>query len=146
MRLAARPDSADCEVEVHVEAACAHLLCESAKGHGADRRAIGLISRRWEAAPIGTRSQFLWPECPPTPDSQTKHYELTSWGPNRPVAIQAWGYLKILGQVTLGEQQAVSPQPLEPPCGILVEGGKRRAAQAGPLKRDDSIGEVTALV
>ena len=63
-----------------------------------------------------------------------------------PVAIQAWGYLKILGQVTLGEQQAVSPQPLEPPCGILVEGGKRRAAQAGPLKRDDSIGEVTALV
>ena len=68
------------------------------------------------------------------------------WGPKLPVAIQAWGYLKILGQVTLGEQQAVSPQPLEPPCGILVEGGKRRAAQAGPLKRDDSIGEVTALV
>lgn len=49
-------------------------------------------------------------------------------------------------QVTLGEQQAVSPQPLEPPCGILVEGGKRRAVQAGPLKRDDSIGEVAALV
>jgi hypothetical protein len=67
-------------------------------------------------------------------------------GPKLPVAIQAWGYLKILGQVTLGEQQAVSPQPLEPPCGILVEGGKRRAAEAGPLKRHDSIGEVTALV
>jgi len=52
---------------------------------------------------------------------------------------------EILGRVTSGKQQAVSPQPLEPPCGILVEGGKRRAAQAGPLKRDDTIGEVTAL-
>lgn len=69
-----------------------------------------------------------------------------SWGPKLPVVIQAWGDLTILGQVTLGEQQAVSPQLLEPLCCILVEGGKRRAAQAGPLKRDDSIGEVTALV
>jgi hypothetical protein len=108
MRLAARPDSADCEVEVHVEAACAHLLCESAKGHGADRRAIGLISRRWEAAPIGTCSQFLWPEYPPTPDSQTKHYELTSWGPIPPFVIQAWESARILGQVMGGARLTVA--------------------------------------
>ena len=43
---------------------------------------------------------FLWPEYPPTPDSQTKHYELTSWGPKRPFAIQAWVGPKILVQVT----------------------------------------------
>ena len=25
----------------------------------------------------------LWPEYPPTPDSRTRHYEFTDWGPMR---------------------------------------------------------------
>jgi hypothetical protein len=74
------------------------------------------------------------------------HYVFTPAGPKLQAVIQASGDLKLPGQVTLSEQQAVSPQLLEPLCCILVEGRKRRAAQAGPLKRDDSIGEVTALV
>ena len=43
---------------------------------------------------------FLWLEYPPTPDSRTKHYEFTPWGPKLPVVIQASGGSKLLGQVS----------------------------------------------
>ena len=42
----------------------------------------------------------LWPEYPPSPDSQASHYLRPYWGPKRPFVIQALGGPKILGQVT----------------------------------------------
>ncbi len=58
---------------------------------------------------------------PPTPDSRTRHYEFTDWGPKLPVVVQAWGGPKIQVQVTAPQISATRTKKARrnAPAGLI---------------------------